>query len=1567
MSADQPAKGNQTPAAPSPATSATAASATANALRNKSQYAVQPIPAFKGGPSNYAAAASKSKPSPAAVNGKDAGPAVIGQTSQSSPAAAAIAAVATSPTMTSTASNSNNKKPTTGNGPVNLPAQAAPSAANKGAVTFGNVNDKNAVLSSSPAAPPKFNGSNPQSFGTVPASGGAAPAAAGAKPAINMHAFFTGGGGGGGSSSSNTSSPVPQAGNARPPSAYDAQSQARSPQPTPSPVPSAHGLSSASAAFAPRQQSPAFVPQSQQQQFASHSPQFQPMAAAYAGQTAGSPYSAHAAGKTPAQAIPNGSSYGGAPQQAASGPGSRPGSFVGSPVLQAPPGQRQTGARPQFAGPTSPRMPNVSVAGGQPMMYAQHWQGQPYGQYQQQFYSPYGYAGYGQGTPGGSSFNNSGTSTPSAGGRTPATSGPASSSGIPTSPSPSLASATTASHYTSMTSPQPQSANLPSSAAGGAGGPNPYAPAALGSTPLRALSSAINASEFKPSGLDSSTFTPTPRKNAAIKIRNPKEVAEEKERLAKAAGGGDNKAAASDADANAAAAAAAAKKADDEAAAEQKKAEEAAAAAAAAEKKKAEDEAAAKKKAEDEKAAAAKKQADEEAAAKAKKEEEERVAKEKAEAEAAKAAEDKRKADEEEAKRKATEAKAAELEKEKQAKAAAAAAEEEAAKAAASATDKPAAGAVEALKREEGVVDEGQRADTPGPDSASATPSSAAATAEDKAKTGPSPLATARPIDNLNAVSYPDNIKSPRAELNADAQPGKYRYDREFLMQFMNVCVERPENLPNLESIGMVDAGADVGGRGGFGGNRRSPMGPPGPSRSGSSGGLGRSTSTGGVGGAFGGMGNFSAPLGTSEQRFAASLGRSTSGAFGQGRPGSMSRTSSQSGMGGFVPAGGRTTSSRGGKRRQEEGGGGRRGGDKHVTGEGFENATLAPRSETGWVPSVVGGGPQLDANSLELVQRKVKALLNKLTLERFESISNQIIEWADKSKDETDGRILRQVIALIFEKATDEANFSEMYARLCRKIMETISPQVMDESVKDAKGKPFQGGALFRKYLLNRCQEDFEAGWKATESAAAAAAATAASDKAKKEANDAAEQDAAAKNSSAPKEVELMSDEYYAAQKAKRRGLGLVRFIGELYKLSMLTERIMHECIRKLLANAEDPDEEDVESLTRLLTTVGGQLDNEKAKAHMKIYFERMNQIANSPKVTSRIKFMIMDVIDLRAAGWHNKKTQQGPKLISQVHADAQREADESARRVASSGGKGLPRMADQFSRPNSRRGQARDNFGVPAAGADGWSAPVQKPAKAGDLTAFGKIRGVDSTFLGPSGAFQARHKAKEAARPATPSNPFALLSGAESSEPAAEEQSQRPKLQLKPRSKPLDGEEGAEDEEEGDEEEEDDDDGAIDPNASSLSRAEAERRAGNSVKEFFSVKNVSEGVLSIEALPAEYRGFLIKSLADAALVKKADDVDVTKTLFAETISKNIVSKTVVIDALRPTINGIVDVAIDVPNAYKFACQLLLGAGVDRSELEDMAKTMESEEGEEEVEYGREQLLAAYDKLVAQ
>ncbi|KAG6805425.1 hypothetical protein H0H92_015443 [Tricholoma furcatifolium] len=208
---------------------------------------------------------------------------------------------------------------------------------------------------------------------------------------------------------------------------------------------------------------------------------------------------------------------------------------------------------------------------------------------------------------------------------------------------------------------------------------------------------------------------------------------------------------------------------------------------------------------------------------------------------------------------------------------------------------------------------------------------------------------------------------------------------------------------------------------------------------------------------------------------------------------------------------------------------------------------------------------------------------------------------------------------------------------------MERISSSVRDEKILTADGKPIAGGQLFRKYLLNRCQEEFEHGWAVKEATAAAAATKAAEDQAVKDAQE--------KNGGSGEEVALYSDEYYAAQKAKRRGLGLIRFIGELFKLQMLTERIMHECLKKLLGNVDNPEEEDIESCCKLMMTVGFMLDTARAANHMSVYFARIAELKISPLVSSRIKFMLQDVLELREKKWVSRNVVAAPTTIAQVH----------------------------------------------------------------------------------------------------------------------------------------------------------------------------------------------------------------------------------------------------------------------------------------------------------------------------
>lgn len=496
-------------------------------------------------------------------------------------------------------------------------------------------------------------------------------------------------------------------------------------------------------------------------------------------------------------------------------------------------------------------------------------------------------------------------------------------------------------------------------------------------------------------------------------------------------------------------------------------------------------------------------------------------------------------------------------------------------------------------------------------------------------------LKSARFLQVMDQDIYPEGIKSPNPATNvAVAKKGKtFKYDANFLMQFRGVFTEQPSVEFHQQVKSLIGDGPQ---------SARSAQTPG--SRQGSRGGSG----------AFQ-MGAFNAPPGgrtlpsgtSSEQRFAMSNNMSSrphapamnsfnrpGGAFPMGA--GMSRTSSQSNMGPNSPRqGSRSTR---GSRRNDHGAKEAQAAKTMPLTAGQELKPIETTS-TGWKPTSVGrnagaaaagAGDHLDP---PMVQRKVKAALNKMTPENFERIAESILKIASQSKDETDGRTLRQVIQLTFEKATDEAHWAGMYARFCKKMLDSMSPDIKDERVKDRSGNVVSGGNLFRKYLLNRCQEDFERGWKTDIG------------EAPKEGEEGTKKSG---------EAEMLSDEYYKAAAAKRRGLGLVQLIGELYKLGMLTERIMVECIHKLVDSNGPPDEAEIESLCKLLRTIGQHLDmSEKGRPMMDVYFERIQKTINSPELPSRLKFMLMDVVDLRKANWASKEKDKGPKTLEEVRAE--------------------------------------------------------------------------------------------------------------------------------------------------------------------------------------------------------------------------------------------------------------------------------------------------------------------------
>ncbi|XP_069096177.1 eukaryotic translation initiation factor 4 gamma 3 isoform X12 [Pleurodeles waltl] len=287
-------------------------------------------------------------------------------------------------------------------------------------------------------------------------------------------------------------------------------------------------------------------------------------------------------------------------------------------------------------------------------------------------------------------------------------------------------------------------------------------------------------------------------------------------------------------------------------------------------------------------------------------------------------------------------------------------------------------------------------------------------------------------------------------------------------------------------------------------------------------------------------------------------------------------------------------------------------------------------KAENAWKPGIKRETQSEDPENVKTQElfRKVRSILNKLTPQMFNQLMKQVTDLTVDTEER-----LKGVIDLVFEKAIDEPSFSVAYANMCR-CLATLKVQMTDKPASTVN---------FRKLLLNRCQKEFE------------------KDKVDDDVFERKQKEL--ESSKTPEEKNRLQEELEEAKdKARRRSIGNIKFIGELFKLKMLTEAIMHDCMVKLLKNH---DEESLECLCRLLTTIGKDLDFEKAKPRMDQYFNQMEKIVKERKTSSRIRFMLQDIIDLRRCNWVSRRADQGPKTIEQIHKEAKIEEQEEQRKV--------------------------------------------------------------------------------------------------------------------------------------------------------------------------------------------------------------------------------------------------------------------------------------------------------------
>ncbi|XP_025830115.1 eukaryotic translation initiation factor 4 gamma 3 isoform X2 [Agrilus planipennis] len=283
--------------------------------------------------------------------------------------------------------------------------------------------------------------------------------------------------------------------------------------------------------------------------------------------------------------------------------------------------------------------------------------------------------------------------------------------------------------------------------------------------------------------------------------------------------------------------------------------------------------------------------------------------------------------------------------------------------------------------------------------------------------------------------------------------------------------------------------------------------------------------------------------------------------------------------------------------------------------------------TENAWRPArlVMGASMTEDDKKTEQLYRKVRGILNKLTPQKFQTLLGQIQSLTIDTCERLQG-----VIDLVFEKAVDEPNFSVAYALLCRELALMQVPN--SEEVRKKDGQEYVN---FRKLLVTRCQREFEKNSVDEE-----------------ERNSKVKEIEECADPEKKKELQLELEEY--DRRLRMKSVGNIRFIGELYKQQMLTGNIMVRCILNLL---EDKDEESLECLCKLLSTIGKELETKNVDLNP--YFNTMKEIVDKKhgKISSRVRFMLQDVIDLRNAKWVPRRQDMKPKTIDQIQQEAESE----------------------------------------------------------------------------------------------------------------------------------------------------------------------------------------------------------------------------------------------------------------------------------------------------------------------
>jgi len=267
----------------------------------------------------------------------------------------------------------------------------------------------------------------------------------------------------------------------------------------------------------------------------------------------------------------------------------------------------------------------------------------------------------------------------------------------------------------------------------------------------------------------------------------------------------------------------------------------------------------------------------------------------------------------------------------------------------------------------------------------------------------------------------------------------------------------------------------------------------------------------------------------------------------------------------------------------------------------------ISPRP---WVPrSLKQMGMSAEEVEVDNFCREVVNTLNKVTPQNYDILLDKMANLKLHSEF-----YIEKLVKYIINKALGEPLYSELYADMCCTLNQVVDRCISsyDEPNTDSMTTEVHDISLgvFKRLMVKECHLAFDEVFKS--------------------------------------DYHKLSEQYLL-HRHRQKMFGAMQFIGQLFNVDFIQDAMLLQMFTRLL-NDNDTLEFQIECLCILLQTVGAIIESQRKKNAVEQCFRELGMKMSQNLFCSRVKFAVMDVVELRANGWVSRRLIETPMTIDEL-----------------------------------------------------------------------------------------------------------------------------------------------------------------------------------------------------------------------------------------------------------------------------------------------------------------------------